>query len=173
MGIGDFFNEVNKTITNWGGTFYMGMFVLTILMMVLVFSWLNSKDADNSLIIGTAVLLFIPAFVFLTLWMSSVWQYSPLARMKAAIANAIFEGKAEIVAALLATVTPQVGQEAAKIVRDRHGAEAGDRADRLVASISSDIKAKEAKDESDATVAADEEKKTEVAEVAEEASVYY
>jgi hypothetical protein len=79
MGIGDFFNVVNTTMTNWGGTFYMGMFLLTILMMVLLFSWLNSKDADNSLIIGTAVLLFIPAFVFLTLWMSSVLEFSPLA----------------------------------------------------------------------------------------------
>ena len=91
MGIGDFFNGVNTTMSNWGGTFYMGMFVLTILMMVLLFSWLNSKDANNSLIIGTAVLLFIPAFVFLTLWMSSVWNFSPLARMKVAIAKAIFE----------------------------------------------------------------------------------
>lgn len=135
MGIGDFFNGVNTTMTNWGGTFYMGMFVLTILMMVLVFSWLNSKDAGNSLIIGTAVLLFIPAFVFLTLWMGSVWAFSPLAKMKVAIANAIFEGKAEIVAALLATVTPEVGLEAAKIVREKHGEEAGEQAERLVASI--------------------------------------
>jgi hypothetical protein len=137
MGIGNFFEGVNNTMTKWGGTFYMGMFVLTILMMVLVFSWLNSKDAGNSLIIGTAVLLFIPAFVFLTLWMSSVWEFSPLAKVKVAIAKAIFEGKVEIVAALLATVTPDVGQEAAIIVREKHGKEAGDRAERLVASITS------------------------------------
>lgn len=139
MGIGDFFKGVNNTMTNWGGTFYMGMFVLTILMLVLVFSWLNSKDADNSLIIGTAVLLFIPAFVFLTLWMSSVWAFSPLAKVKDAIAKAIFEGKVEIVAALLATVTPDVGLKAAEIVRDKHGPEAGDQAERLVASINRNI----------------------------------
>lgn len=135
MGIEDFFNGVNTKMTNWGGTFYMGMFVLTILMMVLLFSWLNSKDAGNSLIIGTAVLLFIPAFVFLTLWMSSVWAFSPLAKMKVAIAKAIFEGKAEIVASLLATVTPDVGREAANIVRVKHGNDAGDKADFLVESI--------------------------------------
>ena len=135
MGIGDFFNGLNTTMSNWGGTFYMGMFVLTILMMVLLFSWLNSKDANNSLIIGTAVLLFIPAFVFLTLWMSSFWNFSPLARMKVAIAKAIFEGKTEIVAALLATVTPEVGREAAKIVREKHGDAAGERAESLVESI--------------------------------------
>tara|TARA_Y100000389_G_C17418684_1_gene495312 strand:- start:272 stop:739 length:468 start_codon:yes stop_codon:yes gene_type:complete len=135
MGIEGFFNGVNNTMTNWGGTFYMGMFVLTILMMVLVFSWLNSKDADNSLIIGTAVLLFIPAFVFLTLWMSSVWAFSPLEKLKVAIANALFKGKVDIVAALLATVTPEVGLAAAKKVREEHGDEAGNRAELLVSSF--------------------------------------
>ena len=97
MGIGEFFKGVNDTMTKWGGTFYMGMLVLTILMMVLLFSWLNSKDADNSLIIGTAVLLFIPAFVFLTLWMSSVWKYSPFEQMKKRFKKAIIEGSVAFV----------------------------------------------------------------------------
>jgi predicted membrane protein len=106
MGIGKFFEGVNNTMTNWGGTFYMGMFVLTILMMVLLFSWLNSKDADNSLIIGTAVLLFIPAFVFLTLWMSSVWAYSPLAKMKKALADAIIKGQRDLATAFAKALGP-------------------------------------------------------------------
>lgn len=110
MGIGDFFNSVNTTMTNWGGTFYMGMFVLTILMMVLVFSWLNSKDADNSLIIGTAVLLFIPAFVFLTLWMSSVWTFSPLEKMKKALEDAILKGKTELATAFAKALGPDVAR---------------------------------------------------------------
>ena len=107
MGIGDFFKGVNNTMTKWGGTFYMGMFVLTILMMVLLFSWLNSKDADNSLIIGTTVLLFIPAFVFLTLWMSSVWTFSPLAKMKKAFKNAIIKGQKELATAFAKALGPE------------------------------------------------------------------
>lgn len=110
MGIGDFFEGVNNTMTNWGGTFYMGMFVLTILMLVLVFSWLNSKDADNSLIIGTAVLLFIPAFVFLTLWMSSVWEFSTLAKMKVALADAIIKGQRDLAFAFAKALGPDVAR---------------------------------------------------------------
>lgn len=135
MGFGDFFKGVNTTMEKWGGTFYMGMFVLTILMLVLIFSWLTSKDANNSLIIGTAVLLFIPAFVFLTLWMSSVYKFSPLMKMKEKLANAIFEGKAEIVAAFLASVSPDVAAEAVQIVSDKHGSEAAARAKRMVETI--------------------------------------
>jgi hypothetical protein len=81
MGVGRFFNSVNKTIAEWGGTFYLGMFILTILMMVLLFSWLSLTDANNSLIIGTTVLLFIPAFVFLTLWMSAAYKFGPIGRV--------------------------------------------------------------------------------------------
>jgi hypothetical protein len=107
MGIEDFFNGVNTKMTNWGGTFYMGMFILTILMMVLLFSWLNSKDAGNSLIIGTAVLLFIPAFVFLTLWMSSIWSFSPLAKMKKALADAIIKGQRDLATAIAKALGPE------------------------------------------------------------------
>ena len=132
MGFGDFFKGVNTTMEKWGGTFYMGMFVLTILMMVLLFSWLTSKDAKNSLIIGTAVLLFIPAFVFLTLWMSSVYKFSPLRQLKEKLADAIFKQKSEIVAAFLASVSPEVAAEAVQIVSDKHGTEAANRAQRMV-----------------------------------------
>jgi hypothetical protein len=117
MGIGNFFNGVNTKMTNWGGTFYMGMFVLTILMMVLLFSWLNSKDADNSLIIGTAVLLFIPAFVFLTLWMSSVWAFSPLAKMKKALADAIIKGQKDLAITFAKALGPDVARAVLESMR--------------------------------------------------------
>ena len=117
MGIEVFFKKVNETMSNWGGTFYMGMFVLTILMMVLVFSWLNSKDADNSLIIGTAVLLFIPAFVFLTLWMSSVWAFSPLAKMKKALKDAIINGRRDLAIAFAKALGPDGAQAVLESIR--------------------------------------------------------
>jgi len=123
MGIGEFFKGVNNTMTNWGGTFYMGMFVLTILMMVLLFSWLNSKDADNSLIIGTAVLLFIPAFVFLTLWMSSVWAFSPLAKMKQAFEDAIINGRRDLAIAFAKALGPDGARAVLESIRAEYPVE--------------------------------------------------
>ena len=105
---------------NWGGTFYMGMFVLTILMMVLVFSWLTSKDASNSRIIGTAVLLFIPAFVFLTLWMSSVWKFGPLAKMKKELTAAIINGRKDLATAFAKALGPDVARAVLESLRNEY-----------------------------------------------------
>lgn len=135
MGVKEFFEGLSNTMDAKSGFVYFGMFVLTIIMMIMIFTWLNTKDAGNGYIIATAVLLFIPAVVFLTLWMGSLYKFSPIEKMKTKLAKLLFDGKVSMVAAFLATLTPEVAQQAVKEVGKKHGDEAEARAAALVAQL--------------------------------------
>jgi hypothetical protein len=80
MAVMDFFEGVALYARAYSGTVYLGMFIITLIIMIIVFSFLTQKDGEKTyawLSFG-AFLLLIHSFILLSLWVGNMYiDYNP------------------------------------------------------------------------------------------------
>lgn len=62
------FDYVNNTIDSLGSSFYLGMFVITLIMLGMLLMWLTSTEPDTWLVLVPYIALFLPMIFFVTKW---------------------------------------------------------------------------------------------------------
>ena len=60
------FNYVNETIDSLGSSFYLGMSVVTFIMLGMLLAWLTSTESNTTLVLVPYIALFLPMIFFAT-----------------------------------------------------------------------------------------------------------
>lgn len=61
-----FFNYVNEKIESLGSSFYLGMSVVTFIMLGMLLTWLMSTESNTTLVLVPYIALFLPMIFFAT-----------------------------------------------------------------------------------------------------------
>jgi|LakMenEpi03Aug12_release.lakeMendotaPanAssembly.Ray.scaffolds.fasta_scaffold2207936_1 hypothetical protein len=60
------FNYVNETIDSLGSSFYLGMSVVTFIMLGMLLTWLTNTESDTKYVLIPYIALFLPMIFFVT-----------------------------------------------------------------------------------------------------------